>query len=316
MCTAVTYLTECHYFGRNLDLERSYNERVVITPRDYRFDFRCEAPMDHHYAMIGMATVVNGYPLYYEAINEKGLSMAGLNFPGYADYKPYTAGMANIAPFEFIPWVLGSCQNISEVRRLLISFNPISIDFSDGLPLTPLHWMIADRGGAVVAECVGDGVKIYDAPLGILTNNPSYDYHMTNIANYMSLHRGTAENRAFDAAKLSNYSLGMGAVGLPGDFSSASRFVRGAFVLSNSPKTGGEAESVAQFFHILGSVAMPMGCVMTPDGRYEYTRYSCCCNTDKGIYYYKTYYNSTPVAVNMYDYDIEGNETVVFDEIS
>ncbi|MBP3377548.1 MAG: choloylglycine hydrolase [Clostridia bacterium] len=316
MCTAVTYKTECHYFGRNLDLERSYNERVVITPRNYKFYFRCEAPVEHHYAMIGMATVVDGYPLYYEATNEKGLSMAGLNFPGNADYKPYTEGKTNITPFEFIPWILGLCANVSEAREALYSFNPVSINFSDELPLSPLHWIISDRDESMVVECVGEGVKIYDAPLGVLTNNPTYDYHMTNIANYMSLHEGAAENRLSKNVSLSNHSLGTGAIGLPGDYTTASRFVRAAFVRSKSPKTGDEKQSVAQFFHILGSVAMPLGCVMTPDGQYEYTRYSCCCNTDKCIYYYRTYENSALTQVSMDCCDIDGKELYVSETIS
>ena len=99
MCTAITYKTKDHYFGRNLDLERSYGERVVITPRNFVLNMRCVEPLAEHYAMVGMATVAEGYPLYYEATNEMGLSMAALNFPDNADYKPYLEGCDNITPF-------------------------------------------------------------------------------------------------------------------------------------------------------------------------------------------------------------------------
>ena len=307
MCTAVSYNTLCHYFGRNLDLERSFGEAVVITPRNFPLSLRCEAPLLSHYAMIGMATVANGYPLYYEATNEAGLSMAGLNFPRNADYKPFTEGKCNVAPFEFIPWLLGRCATLDDAREALYSLNLVNIAFSEELPLSPLHWIISHKSGSIVVESIGEGIKLYDAPLGVLTNNPTYDFHMTNLHNYMSLHEGAAENRLTDDIELSNYSLGMGAIGLPGDFSSASRFIKAVFVKTKSPRMGDEEESVSQFFHILGSVAMPKGCVIAENGEYEYTRYSCCCNTELGIFYYTTYENSTVKRVSMDSCPIEGN---------
>lgn len=104
MCTAITYTTKDNYFGRNLDLDFSYNETVTICPRNYPFSFRHQGENNSHFAMIGMATVVADYPLYYEAVNEKGLGMAGLNFPENADYKEVAEGKDNLASFELIPW--------------------------------------------------------------------------------------------------------------------------------------------------------------------------------------------------------------------
>jgi choloylglycine hydrolase len=138
----------------------------------------------------------------------------------------------------------------------------------------------------------------------VLTNNPTFDYHLTNVSNYMHLHPGTAEHRLGASLPLSNYSLGMGALGLPGDFSSASRFVRAVFVKENSVTDGSEEQSVSQFFHILASVAMPRGCVLAHDGQFEYTRYSCCCNTDSGVYYYTTYDHPAPRRVDLHAVDL------------
>ena len=109
MCTAATYTGKDHYFGRNLDLELSYNESVTVTPRKFPLKFHQVHDMNEHFAIIGMATVVADYPLYYDATNEKGLSMAGLNFPGNADYKEPAEDVDNVASFEFIPWILGQC---------------------------------------------------------------------------------------------------------------------------------------------------------------------------------------------------------------
>ncbi len=313
MCTAISYKTSDHYFGRNLDLERGYNEGVVITPRNYPFPFRFVEPLIKHYAMIGMATVVDGYPLYFEATNEYGLSMAGLNFPKNAVYYEYKEGIYNIAPFELIPYLLGLCSKISDVRELLRMINVVNCNFSEELPASPLHWMIADKETSIVLECTGEGMKIYDNPYGVLTNNPRFSYHLANINNYMSLHEGFAENKLTSRSELENYSLGLGAFGLPGDFSSASRFVRAVFVREKSVCDGSEWGSVTQFFHILQSVSMPKGCVMTKNCEYEYTRYSCCCNTEQQIYYYTTYDNPTIRQVKMHSADLLGNTLSIFE---
>lgn len=313
MCTAITYKTKAHYFGRNLDLERSYGERVVIAPRNFIFNMRCVEPLTAHYAMIGMATVAEGYPLYYEATNEKGLSMAGLNFPGNADYKSYLEGCDNITPFELVPWILGKCTDVEAALAALSKINLVNIGFSYGLPLSPLHWIISDRERSIVVESIKQGLKIHENPIGVLTNNPTFDYHMMNLNNYMALHEGAPKNEFYGRDNLNVYSLGMGALGLPGDFSSASRFVRAAFVKQKSRCSEGEKESVNQFFHILASVAMPKGCVFVRAGEYEYTRYTSCCNVDKGIYYYTTYENSTVNSVDMNSVDLGESKIYIYD---
>lgn len=306
MCTAVTYQTKDHYFGRTLDLEYSYKEEVVVTPRNFSFEFRTMGRLSSHYAVIGMATVAEGYPLYYEAANECGLAMAGLNFPGNAHYFDEIPGKDNIAPFEFIPWILGQCENLAEARQLLDKLNLCSIHFSEEFPSSPLHWIIADRSGAITVESMTDGLKIHENPVGVLTNNPSFNYHMTHLCDYLNLTHLPAENR-FGDVQLQPYSRGMGAMGLPGDLSSASRFVRSAFVKLNSVSGETEEESVSQFFHILGAVEQQRGCAQMPDGRYEITQYTCCINTDRGIYYYTTYDNSCICAVDMRRCDLAEN---------
>lgn len=312
MCTAAAYQNQDFYFGRNLDLEHSYHEDVTITPRNYPFRFRNAGTLSNHYAMIGMAYIADHYPLYYEATNEAGLSMAGLNFPGNADYKLFQEGMDNIATFEFIPWILGQCSSILQVKEKLSRLNLVSLAFSDTLPPSPLHWIISGRDGSITVESVKEGLKIYDNPIGLLTNNPPFDYHMTNLSNYMSLSANPPANRFCGSLDLTPYSRGMGAMGLPGDLSSASRFVKAAFTLLNSRCGTSEAEKVSQFFHILKSVEQQRGCVDLGDGLYEITIYSCCCNADKGIYYYTTYDNSQITAVDMRKEDLESSRLITY----
>ena len=311
MCTAATYKTKDHYFGRNLDYEFSYSETVTVTPRNYPFHFRRMGDMPTHYAMIGMAFVQQDYPLYYDATNEKGLSVAGLNFPGNADYKPEIPGKDNVTPFELIPWLLGQCATVAQAREKLARMNLLAEDFSPQLPLSPLHWMISDREESIVVESVRDGLKVYENPVGVMTNNPTFDFHLLNLANYMALTRDDPVNRFSGALNLTPYSRGMGAIGLPGDLSSASRFVKAAFTKMNSLSGDSESESVSQFFHILASVAQQKGCCKVAHG-YEYTIYSSCCNTDKGIYYYTTYENSQITGVDMRAEDLDGASLVSY----
>ena len=311
MCTAVTYKTKDHYFGRNLDYEFSYNETVTITPRNYPFKFRTAGSTKNHYAIIGMAFVQGGYPLYYDATNEKGLSMAGLNFPTNALYLPKIQGKDNIAPFEFIPWILCQCANVEEAKNKLNRLNLLNEDFNEQLKLSPLHWMISDREESIVVEPLKDGIKIYDNPVGVMTNNPTFDFHMLNLANYMGLTREEPTSRFAENFKLKPYSRGMGSIGLPGDLSSASRFVKAAFTKLNSVSGESESESVSQFFHILNSVAQQRGCCRVEKG-FEYTIYSSCCNTDKGIYYYTTYENSRISGVDMHKENLDGKELVSY----
>lgn len=309
MCTAVSFLSNDHYFGRNLDLEYNYNEAVTITPRNFAIRFHCRKDISIHSALIGVATIADNYPLYYDATNEAGLSMAGLNFPGNAVYGTEHEGKDNIAPYEFIPWVLMQCKNIAEAKQLLKRTHICRIPFSREYPLSPLHWIISDKTESITVEPMEDGLHILDNPIGILTNNPPFEYHMANIVNYMGLSESEPKNRLAPSLPLKPFSRGMGALGLPGDLSSQSRFVRAAFVKLHSTKQSNEALAVSQFFHILGSVEQQEGCIKVENG-FEKTIYSSCCNTEKGIYYYKTYENSQITAIRLDHEDLDSYKLI------
>lgn len=315
MCTAITYKTKDFYFGRNLDYDVSYGEAVTITPRKFAFSFYNKDLVNQGYAIIGMAANYKGYPLYFDATNEHGLSMAALNFPGNAVYFPTIEGLANIPPFDFIPWVLAQCKSVADVRDKMKTLNLVNVSIDKSLPLTPLHWIIVDKNEVIVVESTADGLNIYENPIGVLTNNPPFEYHLYNLINYLNLTRDEAINRFSDKIELKPYSRGMGGIGLPGDLSSASRFIRAAFMKLNSVSDDSEEASISQFFHILGSVAQQRGCAKI-DGNYEITMYTSCCNTDKGIYYYKTYENSQITAINMFHENLDGNKPIRYPLIS
>lgn len=308
MCTAVTYKTKDFYFGRTLDYDFSYAEEVTITPRNYPFRFQNLGEMKSHYAMIGMAFVPDDYPLYYDAVNEKGLGMAGLNFVGNACYGTRPDKKTQLAQFEFIPYILGKCASVKEALKELEEIDLTNTPYRSDMPLAQLHWIVADKKQAVTVEFVKEGLKIYENKVGVLTNNPPFDEQMMHLNNYMTLSPRDPKNTFSDKIELKRYSRGMGAIGLPGDLSSQSRFVRVAFVKLNSVSGDSEEESVNQFFHILGAVDQQRGACIIGEKDYEITIYTSCCNAQKGIYYYTTYENHAITGVDMHRYDLDGKE--------
>ncbi|MBE6584762.1 MAG: choloylglycine hydrolase family protein [Ruminococcaceae bacterium] len=314
MCTAVIFGKNNRYFGRNLDYERTFGEYVVVTPRNHELKFRFMPNVKSHAAFIGTAAVIDGYPLYYEATNEHGLSIAGLNFVGNCHFAKTTLDMCdNVCQFELIPYILGRCISVRETRQIIDRLNLVGERFAPELPIAELHWMIADKKECVVLEITEEGTRVYDDPFGVLTNNPPFYYHEKNICVYRSLSAKDRQQGFSDSFSLGAFSRGMGAMGLPGDWSSTSRFVRAAFVRANATFRQGsvkdEHAEINQFFHILRSVAMVDGCVGVENG-FEYTQYSCCCDAQKGIYYFKRYEDVCLRAKDMRECDLDSKEII------
>ena len=312
MCTAISVTVKDHYFGRNLDYEHSFGEKVTVTPRNYPFIFRNGKELRSHYAIIGMALLTDNYPLYFDGANEKGLAVAGLNFPGNACYMQKTEGKENVASFEFIPWILAQCDSVSEAEKLIDRINITDEAFDENTVPTPLHWLIADKHRSITVEQTRAGIQVFENFAGALTNNPTFDKQMFNLTNYMSLSTEEPQNTFSEKLTLEPHSRGMGGIGLPGDLSSVSRFVRACFTKLNSEFGDSEPERVNQFFHILYSVYQQKGCVKAQKG-FVITHYSSCCNTDRGIYYYTTYDNFSINGIDMHRENLNGKTIVTYD---
>ena len=310
MCTCITYKNSGFFFGRNLDLDCSFGETVMVAPRNFPLRFRNGNVLENHYAMIGMAAETDVFPLYADAVNEKGLAMAGLNFPGNAKYRKPEGNGLELASFEMIAWTLARYETVDEAVGDFADLVITDTAFAKEMPPAPLHWMLADSERCVVIEQTEDGLKIFENPAGVLTNNPTFDFHMMNLNNYLNLTRVRPENRFSKSLDLKPFAEGMGAMGLPGDYSSVSRFVKAAFLKANSAAEIDEKSDVSQFFHILDAVAMVRGSVITEKGTYDITTYSCCMNAREGAYMFKTYDDSRIRTANMYDEDIDGNSLI------
>ena len=328
MCTAISFKAKEHLFGRNLDLDRSYGEKIAVMPRCFPLDFRKNNRGGTGYAIIGMSTVVErsdtrsykeygGLPLFYDAMNERGLAAAGLNFPYNAYYVHPDKVSGNkycVAPFELIPWVLRQCGTVKEARKLLMMTEIADIPFSNKTPNTPLHWMFSDACGDLVVEQTQGWMNVCDNPVGVLTNNPPFDRQLDNLKRYD--HLKTYNPEGLDTDKIggcSSYSYGLGALGLPGDVSSASRFVRASFGRKNSASDGDELSSVGQIFHLLSSVEVVRGTCKTDEGKEHFTVYSSCMDTARGRYYYVTYGSRQITCVDMYKCDLDCQKVSRFD---
>ncbi len=311
MCTSIAWNNGDFYIGRNMDISFDFDRKIVVVPRNYPFQFKEVSTIDNHYAIMGAAMVVDNYPLFAEAVNEKGLYMAGLNFPKMAKYNKSMIGKENISVVELMPYILCKAESVDEANMLLQKINVTDTPFMPSLPIPSLHFIISDKNSSIVVECTKNGMHIYENKTGVMTNNPSFDMQMHNLNNFMHLSNKNPTNTMTNEIDLEHYCMGMGALGLPGDFSSQSRFVKAYFLKANAVADKTESASMAQMFHMLDAVSMVRGAVMEGEN-YDITVYACCINADKGIYYYKTYESSMISAVNMHNENLEGDELIVF----
>ena len=284
MCTAIAINFDGLYFGRTMDIEFNFDGRIVTAPRRFILSEKNAEGLAVHYAVTGMARVVNGYPLFADAFNEAGLCMAALSFPQTAKYFDTCSDFSvNLSPFELIPHVLGKCANLKEAREELSKVRIVDVSFSKDVPNTPLHWIVSDNSGSIAVEPTDKGLIIYDNKTGILTNEPPFPFHEKNTRLYSHL---TA-----DSMKENGLGFGMGAVGLPGDWSSPSRFIRADFLRRTveARRSATESEYVDCFFSVLEALSVPRGAVRSNDGKPHFTQYSCCMDVQNGIYYCKPY---------------------------
>lgn len=310
MCTAASFKNKNTYFGRTLDYEFSYGEKVTITPRNYPFEFRHLGLNNNHYAIIGMAHIHNDYPMYYDAMNEYGLGMAGLNFVGNAKYNEVIEGKENVAQFEFISFILSTCKNVLEAKNKIKEINLVKTPYNEYYPAAKLHWILRDTNDCIVVEAMENGLHIYDNKTGALTNNPPFNYQLENLKNYVSLNNDEP-NKSFSFNE-AFYSRGMGSVGLPGDLTSQGRFVRVVYTAHFSVASPDENSSVNQFFHILESVWQTRGLCKIND-KYEITIYASCMNLNEGIYYYKTYDNPQISVVYLKNENLNSSKLISYD---
>lgn len=316
MCTALTLKTKDGYslFGRNMDLSYSFNQAVTLIPRNYEYRDRVTGNMKKNkYSIIGMACIIDDYPAFADGMNEKGLGCAGLNFPGYFHLEEdIVNGKNNLAPYDLILWILSNFETVDDVINEIKNIELVAVPINKKTPLPTLHWIVADSTGkSIVIEKTKEGLKLYENPIGVLTNSPTFDWHLTNLNEYMKVTPKQPKMVRWGEKELKALSIGAGTNGLPGGFSGVDRFVRISYLKSKVSEADDLKSGISQFFHMLNNVAIPKGAAIS-DGLDEITIYTSCMCQQKGVYYYTTYENNTINAIDMNKEDLNNKKIKVF----
>ncbi|MBR0461083.1 choloylglycine hydrolase [Candidatus Saccharibacteria bacterium] len=311
MCTGVRFNDDKGnmYFGRNLDWSTGYGQKIVVTPRNYHYHSAFLGDMKPKYALIGMGIVEENTPLYFDCGNEAGLAIAGLNFPGYAQYESDAVdGKTNIAAYEFPLWVAMNFATVDEVEAALKDVAIVAKPINDKYPVSLLHWIIGDAKRSIVVEYTASGLQIFHNDVDVLTNQPGYTWHQENLRNYLNLSSPQPEKVTWGKAEMTAFGSGSLMRGLPGDYYSPSRFVRVAYLNTHYPIKSTEEENVARLFHTLTGVAMIDGAAAMNSGDFEKTVYTGGYSAATKTYYWNTYEDPAIQHATLTNYDIDGDK--------
>ncbi len=313
MCTGLRFVDTAGnmYFGRNLDWSCSYGERVTVTPTGYVPKSPFGAVTSIARPIIGMGIVQEGVPLYFDCANDAGLAVAGLNFPGYAQYeKDAVEGKTNVAAYEFPLWVAANFESVDEVERALANTAIVDKPINEKFPSSLLHWIIGDAERSIVVEYTAAGMQVFHDDVDVLTNQPGFAWHAENVRNYLNVTPDVPGPVSWRTAELTAYGSGGGMRGLPGDYYSPSRFVRVAYLNAHYPQKDTERENVSRLFHTLTGVAMIDGGARMTNGEFELTIFTGGFSARTNTYYYSTYEDPAIRAVALSDYDTTGTEVI------
>lgn len=313
MCTGIRFTDgkDNMYFGRNLDWSCGYGQRVVLTPTGWDPNSPFGAVESVQHPIYGMGIVAENTPLYFDCANDVGLAVAGLNFPGYAQYEEDAiAGKTNVCAWEFPLWVATSFRTVDEVETALANVAIVNRPINEQFPCSLLHWIIGDAQRSIVVEYMADGMHVYHDGFDVLTNQPTFAYHAENVRSYIACSPQMVPETTWRTAKLTPYGTGSAMRGLPGDCYSPSRFVRVAYHNAFYPQKDTEADNISRLFHTLGAVAMVDGASKMADGAYEITVYTGGVSTRTNTYYWNTYDDPAIRSVALGDYDMEGSSLI------
>ncbi len=313
MCTGIRFNDDKGnmFFGRNLDWSVGYGQRIVVTPKGYQYNSAFLGTLAPKYALIGMGIVQENVPLYFDCGNDAGLAIAGLNFPGYAEYAPSAVdSKTNVAAYEFPLWVAMNFSTVDEVEAALKNVAIIAKPINDKYPVSLLHWIIGDKTRSIVVEYTKEGMQIFHNDVDVLTNQPGYAWHQENLRNYMNLTSPQPEKVTWGKAEMKPFGSGSLMRGIPGDYYSPSRFVRVAYLNTHYPAKSTEEENVSRLFHTLTGVAMIDGAAAMSSGDFEKTVYTGGFSAATGTYYWNTYEDPSIKKAAFADFDTNGTELI------
>lgn len=302
-CTGITLKSAdgCYVYSRTIEWGGSLlNSGYVVVPRGYEQQSMTPQGVNGmkfaaKYGYVGLT--VEQKEFVTEGINEKGLSAGLFYFPGYGKYQEYDSANSNrsVSDFQLVSWILSSFESVVEVKE---NINSVIVTPLDPRSST-VHWRVADTTGAqIVIEIVDGKVNVYDNKLGVLTNSPGFEWQITNLNNYVNLRPGTASSISLGEVPVFSFGAGSGMLGLPGDVTAPSRFVRAAFYQSTAPASPTAKDAVLQCFHIMNNFDIPVGVEhgegnSVPEGLVSATQWTTATDVANRMIYYRTVFNST-----------------------
>lgn len=321
-CTglALTGADGSYVSGRTVEFGLQLDLNAIFVPRDYAFhgtrpDGSKGMPYSTKYAIMGVntfgdATVVDG-------LNEKGLAVALFYFPGFAKYSDPTPQNKDnsLSPTEFNQWILSQFATVDEVKAGLDEVAIVPTIPAGWPVLPPVHYVVYDtNGNSVVIEPIDGKLVVHDNPLGVVTNSPPFDWHMTNLSNYVNLSPLGTSPKDVDGVEIQSYSTGSGLGGLPGDFTAPSRFVRAAVFSASSVQPTDSVDGAKKVLHLLNQFDIPRGAVRTPEAKgkpqIEWTLATVARDPKTLTFYFKTYDNQNLRKINMAAFDWDSKEIV------
>lgn len=296
MCTGITYsnLVNEHFLARTMDFSFELQGGPMFCPRNY--EWASDAGQEKHrstYGLIGAGREFDKL-LFADGVNEKGLAMAALYLPDEVTYyDECVPGQVNLGPHEFLLWVLTNCQSIAELESQLSKINLVDVPTRFLEATTPLHWLLADESGrTAVIEPVMKELKLIDNPVGVLTNSPTLDWHLSNLRNYIGISPNQFESHLFGQYEASPFSQGSGTFGLPGGYTPPERFVRATLIKEAIQPVYTLEGSLTNIWYVLQSVFIPRGIVKKSDGAVDYTQYVSAMSATTKTYFFSKYGNS------------------------
>lgn len=313
--------------GRTVEFGIKIDASVAMVPRGYAFTGETPSGEGLKYTAKHAAVGVYAYDdvKLMDGINDAGLVAGAFYLPTYAAYTPVTAKNQSkgLSPVEFPNWLLTQFATVDEARKAVEAGDVVitpTVVAGWGSTTPPFHYVIYDKTGAsIVIEPIDGKLVVHDNPLGTITNSPTYDWHMTNLRNYITLNPNNVQSGKIGKVELQAFGLGNGMWGLPGDFSPPSRFVRAALFSANAIPSDNAAEGIDHVFHVLNNFDIPKGIGRAnQDGTIsaDYTQVTTARDPQNLRFYYKTYDDQTIRMIDMKQLDLGAKEIKKFAAVS
>lgn len=297
MCTAITFQSSetQTFFARTMDFSHDIQPHLYSIPRGYRwYNTAADNYIQDTYSFMGIGQQAENLLGFFDGVNETGLAAGALYFAGYADYQTTITSnsVLPMASFDFLHYILGNCSSIPDLLAKLSQIEIIGMPDPVTRSVAPLHWIAADRSGnCIVLEQTAKKWEVFYNPLGVFANSPDFRWHMTNLNNYTEVSPQQTEASSWGKIQLKPFGQAGGTSDLPGGYTSPARFVRTAYLKTHIPTPENAKAAVMSAFHVLKSVSIPKGAVVTARNTEDYTKYTACISLQTGDYFFQTYDN-------------------------